>query len=186
MREIPGPDRVRRLGVDGLVRFVCRRGARITRAKAAQVVETAREVLKLPEADWNAASAVLAADVTFLFALEEEIAKATAELSTVLPDTPAGVLTSLPSVGIVTASAYGAAIGDPARFKNAAGAYRASGLVPIAYESAGKSRRGNRISREGCQSAPPGRPEPSPLPGRAPSPSPPRRRRQQSDARPPA
>lgn len=121
MREIPGSDRVRRLGVDGLVRFVRRRGARITRAKAAQVVETAREVLKLPEADWNAASAVLAADVTFFIALEEEIAKATAELSTVLPDTPAGILTSLPGVGIVTASAYGAAIGDPARFKHAAG-----------------------------------------------------------------
>ncbi|MFI9311090.1 IS110 family transposase [Streptomyces triculaminicus] len=93
MREIPDPDRVRRLGVDGLVRFVRRRGARITQAKAAQIVETARQVLKLPEADWNAASAVLAADVTFFFALEEEITKATAELSTVLPDTPAGVLT---------------------------------------------------------------------------------------------
>lgn len=53
---------------------------------------------------WNAASAVLAADVTFFFAPEEEIAKATAELSTVLPNTPAGVLTSLPGVGIVTAN----------------------------------------------------------------------------------
>ncbi|WP_406337550.1 transposase [Streptomyces sp. NBC_01620] len=68
--------------------------------------------------------------MTFFFALEEEIAKATAELSTVLPDTPACVLTSLPGVGIVTASAYGAAIGDPARFKNAAGAYRAPASSP--------------------------------------------------------
>ncbi|WP_327259794.1 MULTISPECIES: hypothetical protein [unclassified Streptomyces] len=42
--------------------------------------------------------------MTFFFAPEEEIAKATAELSTVLPNTPAGVLTSLPGVGIVTAN----------------------------------------------------------------------------------
>ncbi|MGW3747165.1 transposase [Streptomyces sp. NPDC005146] len=83
--------------------------------------------------------------MTFFFALEEEIAKATAELSTVLPDTPACVLTSLPGVGIVTASAYGAAIGDQECCRR----LPCPGLVPIAYGSAGKSRRGNRISREG-------------------------------------
>jgi transposase len=52
-------------------------------------------------------------------------------------------------VGVLTASAYGAAIGDPNRYRDAAAAYRASGLVPISYESAGRSRRRTGISREG-------------------------------------
>jgi hypothetical protein len=38
---------------------------------------------------------------------------------------------------------------SPARFANAEQAYRASGLVPASYESAGRARRGQGISREG-------------------------------------
>jgi transposase len=53
-------------------------------------------------------------------------------------------------VGVIRASTYGAAIGDPFRFPNAGAAYRASGLVPTEYESAAKARRrGQHISREG-------------------------------------
>ena len=63
--------------------------------------------------------------------------------------TPAGVLLGIPGVGVLTASGYGAAIGDPNRYRDAAGAYRASGLVPISYESAGRSRPRTGISREG-------------------------------------
>jgi transposase len=59
------------------------------------------------------------------------------------------VLLSLPGIGVVRASNYGAALGDPARFGNANQAYRASGLVPASYESAGRARRGQGISREG-------------------------------------
>ncbi|WP_165968406.1 transposase [Saccharopolyspora elongata] len=39
------------------------------------------------------------------------------------------MLTSIPGVGVLAASAYGAALGDPHRFRNGAGAYRAAGLV---------------------------------------------------------
>ena len=59
------------------------------------------------------------------------------------------MLASLPGVGVVRASAYGAGIGDPWRFPNAGAAYRASGLVPAEYSSAGRSRGGQGISREG-------------------------------------
>lgn len=55
----------------------------------------------------------------------------------------------MPHVGVVRASAYGAALGDPSRFATAAQVYRMSGLVPRLYESAGRSRRGTPISREG-------------------------------------
>jgi transposase len=93
---------------------------------------------------------VLGADVALLTTLEAELARAEAALADILPATPAAVLTSLPGIGVVRASSYGAAIGDPWRFPNAAAAYRASGLVPTEYDSAGKKRRrGQHISREG-------------------------------------
>ena len=72
--------------------------------------------------------------------LDQQIHDGTAMLAALLPQTPAGVLLGIPGVGVLTASGYGAAIGDPNRYRDAAGAYRASRLVPISYESAGRSR----------------------------------------------
>jgi len=147
--DICDPDRVRRQGVGGLRRFVARRGVALSGPKATQVVEAARVVLRLPDAERAALGRVLAADVTLLGSLETEIVAAEAALGEVLADTPAAILTSLPGVAVVRASNYGAGIGDPARFPNAAAAYRAAGLVPALYESAGRSRSRQHISREG-------------------------------------
>ncbi len=55
----------------------------------------------------------------------------------------------MPRVSVVRASSYGAALGDPSRFRTAAQVYRSSGLVPRLYESAGKRRSHTSISREG-------------------------------------
>ncbi len=71
------------------------------------------------------------------------------ELADVLLQTPAHILTTLPRVAVVRASNYGGAVGDITRFKRAAQVYRLSGLVPRLYESAGKTRGGAHISREG-------------------------------------
>jgi transposase len=147
--EICDPDRVRRQGVDGLRRFVARRGVALSAPKAAQIVEAARVALRLPGPERAALGRVLAADTALLARLEAEIVGAEAALAGVLGDTPAAVLTSLPGVAVVRASNYGAAIGDPARFANAAGAYRAAGLVPTMYSSARRARPGQHISREG-------------------------------------
>lgn len=149
VRDLADPDRMRRLGVEGLVAFVARRGVQLRRPKAEQLIDTARVALRLPAAERAPLAALLAADVVLLNALDAEIDRAEAALTSVLPSTPAGVLTSLPGVGIVRASAYGAGIGEPDRFPNAAAAYRASGLVPAEYSSAGRARGGQHISREG-------------------------------------
>jgi transposase len=149
LAELCDPDRVRRLGVAGLRRFVGRRGVALSTPKAAQVVDAARVALRLPAAERAAMGQVLAADLSLLAGLEAEITAAERALSAVLADTPAGILTTLPGVAVVRASNYGAGIGDPARFANAAGAYRAAGLVPTSYESAKRSRPGQHISREG-------------------------------------
>lgn len=149
VRDLADPDRMRRLGVEGLVRFVGRRGVQLRRPKAEQLLEAARVALRLPAAERAPIAALLALDVALLDAVDREIDRAEDALAEVLASTPAGVLTSLPGVGIVRASAYGAAIGDPNRFPNAGAAYRASGLVPAEYSSAGRSRGGQHISREG-------------------------------------
>lgn len=147
--DICDPDRIRRLGVEGLRRYVGNRGVTLGRAKATQVMEAARVALRLPEAERRVLGRVLAADLSLLKALDAEIRAAEEELALVLPQTPAGVLTTLPGVAVVRASNYGAGIGDPHRFPNAAAAYRAAGLVPTMYESAGRRRGGQHISREG-------------------------------------
>lgn len=147
--DICDPDRVRRQGVDGLRRFVARRGVALSRPKAAEVVEAARVALRLPAGERVALGKVLASDLALLANLEAGIIAAEAALAEVLADTPSAILTSLPGVAVVRASNYGAGIGDPARFPNAAAAYRAAGLVPALYESAGRSRSRQHISREG-------------------------------------
>ena len=57
-------------------------------------------------------------------------------------------MTTVPGWGIVRAASYGAAVGDPARWPSPKQLYRASGLSPTQYESAGR-RRDGAISREG-------------------------------------
>ena len=124
IRDLPDPDRVRRLGVEGVLRFVRRRGVRMSRPKATQVVQAARQALRLPGPERPALLVVLAADWALFEALDRQ------------------------GVGVLTASGYGAAMG-PNRYRDAAAAYRASGLVPVTYQSAGRTRPRTGISREG-------------------------------------
>jgi transposase len=144
-----GPVRLHGLGVEGLRTFTARRGVRLQRRKAEQPHRAAADALRLPAAERACRATVLAADLAMLDALNEQIGHAEQQLAKVLPDTPAAVPTSLPGVGVVRASNDGAALGDPTRFLNADQAYRASGLVPASYESAGRARRGQGISRKG-------------------------------------
>jgi transposase len=58
------------------------------------------------------------------------------------------VLGSGPGWRVVRAATYGAAVGDPDRWPRARQLYRASGLCPATYASAGR-RHDGAISREG-------------------------------------
>lgn len=102
------PDRICHLGVERLRAFVARRGVRLSRPKAAQILDAARNALRLPRPERAVLAAVLAADVALLATLEAELARAEAALAEILPATPANILTTLPGVGVIRASAYGA------------------------------------------------------------------------------
>lgn len=149
LSHCPDPVRIRRMGPEGLRAYVGNRGVRMARSKAALIVATAEKALLVPDRERRARMRVLKADMALYDRICAEIHRADDELAGVIDQTPAGVLVSLPGVGVPRASAYGAALGDPWRFSSAGSAWRYSGLVPVEYESAGRARPGMRISREG-------------------------------------
>jgi transposase len=144
--EFADPHRLVALGVGRFVRFAAHRGLRVRRSTTERLVAAARAAL--PSAEAQVARQVLADDLALLACLDAQIAAAEARLDQLLPDTPFAPLTTVPGWGTVRAANYGAAVGDLDRWPGARQLYRASGLSPAQYESAGK-RRDGRISREG-------------------------------------
>ena len=144
--EFADPHRLAALGVTRFVRFAAQRGLRVRRSAADRLVAAARTALPSPDA--AVARQVLADDRTLLAHLDAQILAAEAQMARLLPDTPFAPLTSVPGWGVVRAGNYGAAVGDPHRWPAARQLYRASGLSPAQYESAGRRRDGT-ISREG-------------------------------------
>jgi transposase len=144
--EFADPARLAGLGPARFVRFAATRGLRVARPLAERLVEAARDAL--PTADAAIARQVLAADLRLLRELEREIAAAEQELAILLPDSPFGTVLTVPGWGVVRAGNYAGALGDPDRWPGPGQIYRAAGLSPMQYESAGK-RRDGAISREG-------------------------------------
>jgi transposase len=144
--EFADPHRLAALGVTRFVRFAAHRGLRVRRSTADRLVAAARAALPCSEA--QVARQVLADDLVLLACLDVQIAAAEAKLAQLLPDTPFAPLITVPGWGTVRAGNYGAAVGDPHRWPAARQLYRASGLSPAQYESAGRRRDGT-ISREG-------------------------------------
>ena len=144
--EFADPARLAALGATRLVRFAANRELQLRRPLAERLVQAARDAL--PTADAAVARQVLAADLTLLADLDSQVAAAEAQLSRLLPASPFRTLTSVPGWGVIRAGNYGAAVGDPGRWPTPRQLYRAAGLSPMQYESAGK-RRDGAISREG-------------------------------------
>jgi transposase len=144
--EFADPHRLAALGVARFIRFAANRGLRVRRSTAERLVAAARAAL--PCLGAQLARRVLADDLVLLGCLDAQIAAAEAKLAQLLPDTRFAPLTTVPGWGTVRAANYGAAVGDLDRWPGARQLYRASGLSPAQYESAGKRRDGH-ISREG-------------------------------------
>jgi transposase len=140
------PARLTALGESRFIRFAATRGLIVQRRVAARVVAAARDALPTPGA--AVAREMVAHDLQMLQVFDRQVAAAEDPLGALLPATPFAPLTTVPGWGTVRATAYGAAVGDPARWPGPAQIYRASGLSSMQYESAGK-RRDGRISREG-------------------------------------
>jgi transposase len=144
--QFADPRRLAGLGATRFIRFAATRGLQVRRPVADRLVAAARDALPLPEA--AVARAVLAADLELLADLDAQVVAAETQMAALLPSSPFATLTTVPGWGIVRAGNYGAAVGDPGRWPGPRQLYRASGLSPSQYESAGRRRDGS-ISREG-------------------------------------
>ena len=118
----------------------------MTTPLAQRIVDAARHALPVPGA--VVARRLLAADLAMLDDIEAQIEVADAEIAALLPSTPFAVLRTAPGWGSLGVAAYGAAVGDPERWSSPRQLYRAAGLTPRIYESAGRRRDGH-ITREG-------------------------------------
>ena len=144
--EFADPARLSALGVNRLIRFAAARDIQLRRLIAQRLVTAARDAL--PTRDGAVARRVLATDVGLLAELDRQIEDTERELAALVPASPYATLSSVPGWGVVRIANYAAALGDPDRWPGPRQIYRASGLSPMQYESAGK-RRDGRISREG-------------------------------------
>jgi transposase len=144
--EFTDPGRLAAMGSTRFVRYAAHRGLQVRSPLADRLVTAARDGLSTPDA--AVARQVVAADLVLLNDLDTQIKAAEQRFADLLPSTVFETLTSVPGWGLIRAANYAAAVKDPARWPGHAQLYRASGLSPMQYESAGK-RRDGAISREG-------------------------------------
>ena len=144
--EFSDPLRLARLGVDRFRRFAANRNLMVSRTVAERFVTAAKAALPLDGAD--VARQMAASDLALLNQLETDAAHAEQRIAELLPATAFQVLLTTPGWGTIRVGRYAAAIGDPNRWPGARQVYRASGLTPFTYQSAG-TRYDGKICREG-------------------------------------
>ena len=146
LREFTDPGRLAGLDPAPLRAEAAKHGVGLHTAVAHCLVATARVALTSQQG--AAARVVLAEDLGLLEALDEQVTMAEQRLDVLVARTPVAVLTTTPGWSTVRAAGYAAAACDLARWPSHRQVYRASGLPPVVYASAGQ-RRDGAISREG-------------------------------------
>jgi transposase len=144
--EFADPARLARLGVVRFRSFAARRGVIVQPKVAERLVAAARVALPTDQA--AVARRVLADDLVLLADLDGQVGAVNQRLAVLLAATPFAVLGTVPGWASVRVAAYAAAVGEPARWPSARQLYRAAGLTPLVYASAGR-RRDGAICREG-------------------------------------
>ena len=140
------PHAVRRLGKTRLTRFIWRysHGA-WGQDHAAAILAAAAETLQLwdTELGYPDLAEDIAAEARLALALSAEIRDLDGKLTALLRQLdPAGIMTSVPGVGIINGAQILARLGDPARFRSLAGARSFTGLVPSLTASGLNGRHG--------------------------------------------
>lgn len=144
--EFTDPARLAAMGVARFRRYAANRDIRVNVAVAERLVEAARQAL--PTETAIVARTIAAADLALLADLDGQVAEATVRIGELIPATPYAVLLTGPGWADARVGAYAAAVSDPGRWPSHRQVYRAAGLTPSQYESAG-TRRDGKISREG-------------------------------------
>jgi transposase len=146
LAEFTDPARLATLGVAGFQQLAATRDVQVLAPVAERLVRAAQVAIPTDQAP--IARTMVDRDLSLLAAFDAQVAEADKRLGVLLPRTPFAVLCSGPGWRVVRAATYGAAVGDPDRWPSARHLYRASGLCPATYASAGRRHDGT-ISREG-------------------------------------
>jgi len=124
-----------------------RAGGRLSDANARYWAERWKRVLG-PPADAEPRAQRLGRDLDRWHALRADIAALEVQLAELLAGTDGQILTTLPGVAVVRASAFAAHTLPIERWPTPEHLFSATGLAPATYQSASVTRRG-RISRQG-------------------------------------
>lgn len=124
-----------------------RAGGRLTDANARYWADRWKQLLA-PPADAELRAQRLSRDLDRWHTLREDIAALEDQLAELLAQTDGQILTSLPGVAVVRASAFAAHTLPIERWPTPEHLFSATGLAPATYQSASVTRRG-RISRQG-------------------------------------
>jgi transposase len=124
-----------------------RAGGRLTDANAQYWAGRWKRLLA-PPADAELRADRLGRDLKRWHALREDIASLEGQLTELLAQTDGQLLTTLPGVAVVRASAFSALTLPIERWPTPEQLFSATGLAPVTYQSASVTRRG-RISRQG-------------------------------------
>lgn len=144
--EFNDPARLLALGPTRFTRFAAARDVQVREPVRSRLFTAARDAITTAEA--TAARQILARDLALLEVLDHDIDGVDTRLGELVPLSRFAPLTTVPGWAVVRAAKYGAAVGDPDRWPGPRQLFRAAGLSPMQYESAGKRRDGG-ISREG-------------------------------------
>jgi len=107
IRDLPDPDRVRRLGVEGVLRFVRRRGVQMSRPKAEQVMRAGPRRSSITQHRTTCATGRTRCRLGLVRSLRPADPRRHHRTGGAAAPDPAGVLLGIPGVGVLTASSYG-------------------------------------------------------------------------------
>jgi transposase len=140
------PHAVRRLGKARLTRFIWRHShGAWGEDHASRILAAAAETLQLwdTELSYPDLAEDIAAEARLALSLSAEIRDLDTKIGALLRHLdPAGIMTSVPGVGLVNGAQILARLGDPARFRSLAGARSFTGLVPSLNSSGVNGRHG--------------------------------------------
>lgn len=146
--ENPNPYYWRSFSADGLHRFLHEKGLHCGSITAQRVFDLAQEALLPPQHLAEALAERLRNDFQHFLQLDERLAQLQQQAETLVPQSPAAVLTTIPGIGAYLAAQYLAYVVDPQRFDHADQIWSLAGF-DVEQDDSGDRRRMGRITRRG-------------------------------------
>lgn len=146
--ENPNPYHWRSFSPDALQRLLHEKGLHCGPITAQRVFDLAHDALLPPQDLAEALTERLQNDFQHFLQLDERLAQLQQQAETLVPQSPAAVLTTIPGIGAYLAAQYLAYVVDPHRFDHADQIWSLAGF-DVEQDDSGDRRRMGRITRRG-------------------------------------